>query len=453
VEQSWKTRRPSRYAVVLFGASAIAAGALSAAAPALATRTTGPPRTLPGFRVAPNLSVLPALGRRALTVTKSKELFGVFCNSPTDCWAVGEIFGNHRTTNQVLHWTGKKWFPVTVPNPAGTGSGALDELFAVRCTSARNCWAVGDSQKKSGAAVLDQVQHFNGTKWSVTPASSPGGTAPGNLNSLDDVACTSARSCWAAGDYGLQGTGPEPQVLFNQTLHFDGTKWTFVKTPNPAGHSTGDFNALLSVRCTGPNDCWAAGTGGNIIMSTLNIKFRLHNAMLHWNGKKWAQVTVPAPAVTGKSVLNELNTLACTAPKNCWAVGISAKIANLPKGFQHNEALHWTGKKWTFVPTPNPGGKVNDLLGVTCTAPSNCWAVGGAGSDPGLNEALHWNSKKWSVVHTPNAGGTGMAAINSLSSVRCTSPSNCWAVGDSELGNSVDINQILHWNGTKWVTS
>jgi hypothetical protein len=451
VRQSWKTRNPSRYAVVLFGACVIAAGALSAAAPALATRTPGPTRALPGFRVAPNLSVLPALGRRALSVTKSKQLFGVFCNSPADCWAVGEIVASGRTTNQVLHWTGKKWFPVTVPNPAGTASGALNELFAVRCTSARSCWAVGDSQK-SGAAVLDQVQHFNGKKWSVTPSSSPGGTAPGDLNSLEDVACTSARSCWAAGDYGLQGTGPEPQVLFNQTLHFDGKKWTFVKAPNPAGHSTSDVNALLSVRCTAPDDCWAAGTGGRIIVKMNSIRFRAHNAMLHWNGHKWAPATVPTPVGNTKSFLNELNTLACTAPSNCWVVGIAAKFANAG-GFEHNEALHWTGKKWALVKTPNPGGKVNELLGVTCTSDSNCWAVGGAGGGPGLNEALHWNSKKWSVVHTPNGGGTGMNVSNSLSSVRCTSPSNCFAVGAAELGGNDDINQILHWNGAKWTDS
>jgi hypothetical protein len=452
MKQSWKSRTPSRYAVVLFGACVIAAGALSAAAPALATRTTGPPRMLPGLRGAPSLSALPALGRRALAATKSRELFGVFCNSPTDCWAVGEISSNHRTTNQVLHWTGKKWFPVTVPNPAGTASGDLNELFAVRCTSGRNCWAVGDSQR-SGDAVLDQVQHFNGKKWSVTPASSPGGTAAGDLNSLDDVACTSARSCWAVGDYGMQGTGPEPQVLFNQTLHFDGKKWTFVKAPNPAGKSTGDLNALFSVRCTAPNDCWAAGTGGQIIMTTTSILFRLDNAMLHWNGHNWAKVTVPSPVGKKKSFLNELNTLACTAPGNCWAVGLAARVANSPPGFQHNQALHLTGKKWTMVKTPNPGGPVNDLLGVTCTSAGSCWAVGGAGAGPGLNEALHWNSKKWSVVHTPNGGGTGKEVINNLSSVRCTSPSNCWAVGDADLGEDLDINQLLHWNGTKWTDS
>jgi hypothetical protein len=290
------------------------------------------------------------------------------------------------------------------------------------------------------------VLHLTGGKWSVAATPSPGGTAAESINSLFDVACTSSTSCWAVGDYGIQATmSLNPQVLFNQTLHFDGHKWTFVKPPNPAGNSTGDANLLLSVRCTGPNDCWAAGTGGLI-----SLPLKLRNAMLHWNGMKWAKATVPTPVSKGKSYINELNTLACTAPDNCWAVGVTVKIANPPKGFDHTEALHWTGKKWTLVGTPNPGGPVNALVGVTCTAPDNCWAVGSAGTGPGRNLALHWNSKKWSVVRTPNGGGTGKNVLNELSSVRCTSAANCWAVGDANPGNDVHINQILHWNGAKW---
>ena len=208
----------------------------------------------------------------------------------------------------------------------------------------------------------------------------------------------------------------------------------------------GHANALDSVRCTVPTDCWAAGTDGDV-QNTLNLR----NEMLHYNGKKWKTVTVPNPAGTKKLRLNALNTLACTAASNCWAVGVAANL-NM-NGFEHNEALHWTGKKWVTVKTPNPGGKLNQLFGVTCIAAQDCWAVGSAGSRPGLNEALHWNGAKWLVVHAVNGGGTGMDAINTLSSVRCTSHSNCWAVGDSESAGAIFANQILHWNGTKWTDS
>ena len=297
--RDWKS---GRYAVVLLGASAIAAsGLIAAAAPSFAAKVPvpSPARSyLPALR-PPALRIGPH--RLTLAAHKSQELFGVFCNSTTDCWAVGETKNKADTADQVLHWTGKKWFTVAVPNPAGTGKGAVNELFAVRCTSRANCWAVGDSQKPNHA-VIDQMLHLRGTKWSVVSAPAPGGTAAEDINDLVDVACTSASSCWAVGVYGIQGMSVNPQVLFNQTLHWDGKKWTFVKPPNPGGNAMGDANFLNSVRCTAPDDCWAAWHRRLLTVGAL----KLRNVMLHWNGKKWAKEIVPSPVVKGKSFIDEL---------------------------------------------------------------------------------------------------------------------------------------------------
>jgi hypothetical protein len=107
------------------------------------------------------------------------------------------------TKNQVLHWTASgRWRRVTVPEPGGTAPGDNNNLNAVRCASATDCWAVGDYQPL-GSARLDQVLHWNGKKWSVMSAPAPGGTATGDFNELNDVACASAMSCWAVGFYGI----------------------------------------------------------------------------------------------------------------------------------------------------------------------------------------------------------------------------------------------------------
>ncbi|HET7018331.1 MAG TPA: hypothetical protein VFI65_30715 [Streptosporangiaceae bacterium] len=432
----------------------ITAGALAAGVPAFAARTDAPPKArshIPELRHRLDLSVLPRAGRQSLEpIPHGKELFGVFCNSASDCWAVGEIKNKDNTVNQVLHWTGKKWFSVKVPNQAGTAKGDFSELFAVRCTSAKNCWAVGDSQRSGNVAQLDQALHFDGTKWTVAATPAPGGTAGGAFNTLDDVACTSAKDCWAVGEYGLVGNGSQMEVGFNQVLHFDGRHWMFMKSPDPAGTSMGDVNALDGVRCTGPTACWAGGSDGTVA-PTPNFR----NEILFSNGKKWTVVKgVPNPAGTGKLHLNFINTLACTAKDDCWAVGLTGNLnGNNNKQFEHNEALHWNGKHWATVKTPNPGGKQDELFGVTCAAAQDCWAVGTEGFQPGLNEALHWNGAKWSVVHTVNGGGTGKDVSNALNSVRCASRSNCWAVGDSESAGAIFANQILHWNGSKWSDS
>jgi hypothetical protein len=65
------------------------------------------------------------------------------------------------------------------------------------------------------------------------------------------------------------------------------------------------------------------------------------------------------------------------------------------------------------------------------------------------NEALHWNGRRWSLVKTPNPGGTTLNRSNVLLGVRCTSASSCWAVGKQSTGGNFH-QEILFWNGGKW---
>src|SRR5262249_25414883 len=114
------------------------------------------------------------------------------------------------------------------------------------------------------------------------------------------------------------------------------------------------------------------------------------------------------------------------------------------------------GRSWSRSFTPQPGGTgtadQNLLLWVTCTSDHNCWAVGSYGSSGQTefmrNEALHWNGRRWITVHTPDPA-SGKSDFDILSSVRCTDGSNCWAVGAAARKASV-TDQILHWNGKKW---
>jgi hypothetical protein len=425
-------------------------GALGASTPGLAASAGRPPpgidRALPGLRFGPSVDRLPA--------GPTSELHGVFCTSPANCWAVGDTSGKGGRLNQVLHWTGKHWFAVAVPNPAGTAKGDGNELLAVRCTTASNCWAVGDAQRVSQGG-LDQALHWNGKKWFAVTTPTPAGVLSGDFNDLNDVTCTSARSCWAVGDYGVDTstTTSESVVALNQVLHWNGTAWSLVSSPDPGGTVPNQVNGLSGVRCTSAADCWAAGTFGK---SGAIGMLALHNEMLHWNGKKWATVTVPNPAGTGKGHLNELSGLACASASECWAVGVSGTVHSMITAL--NDILHWNGKKWFKQTAPNPGGSGpgsdNELLAVTCSGPRNCWAVGSTGgilsSMAMRNEALRWNGTKWSSFRTPSPGGTDMNDRNVLNGARCTSAANCWAVGVSEKHGGTDKNEILHWKGKKW---
>jgi len=186
-----------------------------------------------------------------------------------------------------------------------------------------------------------------------------------------------------------------------------GTSLHGVASPDPGG--SGNDNDLFAVAATSHSDAWAVG---EIITST-----GVQTLALHWNGSKWAQVASPNPETT-----SELFGVGATSAANAWAVGeVTAGTS------EQTLVLHWNGSKWARVASPNPGGRANDnvLDGVAVTSTSSAWAVGSYETAAGQSTIiLHWNGRKWAQVATPNLG-----TDNGLSGVAATSASNAWAVG------------------------
>jgi len=378
------------------------------------------------------------------------QLFGVFCTSTANCWAVGDVRDGTADANQMLHWNGKSWHGVVVPNPAGTSGDAVNELYAVRCLTGGDCWAVGTTTK-TGGTYFAEALHWNGKRWSTEPVPQPGGTAAGDVTSLSDSVCVSARNCWAVGGYGLDESG-DIRVA-NLVLRWDGKRWSKAGgIPNPAGTGTGRANFLDGVRCFSSTSCVADGENLSVPpASTVGIR----NEALRWNGRKWSKQSVPNPGGTGDNQDNDLVGLACGSSRSCWGVGFYGGTE--PTQTSLNEILHWNGSKWAPAKSvPDPGGTgagaFNELEGATCSSTGNCWALGSYATTSGakLNEALHWNGRKWRLVRTPNPGGTLADESNTLNAARCAVPSDCWAVGSAAHGNGVLQNEILHWNGKKW---
>ena len=67
-----------------------------------------------------------------------------------------------------------------------------------------------------------------------------------------------------------------------------------------------------------------------------------------------------------------------------WAVGIGSQTL----------IVHWNGKVWKRVPSPNlPGNYLNVLFGVVATSAGNAWAVGTSSCNQVLVE--RWNGAAW----------------------------------------------------------
>jgi photosystem II stability/assembly factor-like uncharacterized protein len=93
---------------------------------------------------------------------KEAYLMSVFFVSPTEGWAVGELFG-------IWHYKGGMWEQVE-SNPIGAG------LNSVSMVSADEGWAVG------GATIL----HYNGNKWKEVQSPTSADLLSVHMISADD---------------------------------------------------------------------------------------------------------------------------------------------------------------------------------------------------------------------------------------------------------------------------
>ena len=82
------------------------------------------------------------------------------------------------------------------PNPGGTKSGGLNEIFALGCGAADNCWGAGTyGSANPPGKNLNEILHWNGKTWTKTATPNPDGTKTGAGNQLE--AATSSRQLTA----------------------------------------------------------------------------------------------------------------------------------------------------------------------------------------------------------------------------------------------------------------
>jgi hypothetical protein len=234
-------------------------------------------------------------------------------------------------------------------------------------------------------------------------------SAPAGSQALSAVSCSSPAHCWAL------------DLTTNQFVPWNGQSWG-TPVPFPA------TDAPSSLTCLTATNCWAAG------FFVKPNQLNLFNLVLHWNGHTWSTVKVPQPGPASK-----LAAITCVTATDCWAAGNNTTAT---RDTTQNEALHWNSTGWSLVATPAGSLPNSELLGVSCAAQADCWAVG---DDSAGTEALHWDGSAWSIVPTPDPGGAGF-----INAVRCLGHADCLAVGQSHLPPVQNL--ALRWNGTAWKT-
>jgi hypothetical protein len=170
-------------------------------------------------------------------------LSGVAAVAPDDVWAVG-FYKDEGDIQRTLaeHWDGSSWSVVSTPNRLL----GYNYLADVAATAANDVWAVGTYADANGQ-YQPLFEHWNGIAWSTD--TSPG--VPDSANYLTGVTAISASDAWAVG-YFLEGGGAPEKTL---TMHWDGTHWSVVPSPNPS--PMGD--SLGSVAASSGANVWAVG--------------------------------------------------------------------------------------------------------------------------------------------------------------------------------------------------
>lgn len=328
-------------------------------------------------------------------------LYGVSAVSDNDAWTVGKFnSSNGDVIDHTLaeHWNGSAWAVVSTPDVGTQGS----ELLAVAAPAHNNIWAVGDFSTSStvdGRRTL--IEHFDGTVWSVVPSPNP--SQAGDF--LTGVTALASNNVWAVGWFDNTATGSLAPLI----LHWNGSAWSIVTNGVPI---SGDV-ILHAITAISASDIWAVGESGSAPT----------NFEMHWNGAQWSIV----PNATFPSGGQEsLPGVAAASSKDVWAVGSYA-----PTVFAELQtlAIHWDGKQWSRVTTPNVDKFFNRLLSVAVVKSNDVWAVGYAYTPDGLDFHTlveRWNGTQWQIVPSPNVPGTG---ANELDGVVVSGPTTLWAVG------------------------
>jgi hypothetical protein len=332
--------------------------------------------------------------------------------------------------------TGSIWAVQPTASPqAKAANFTRSNLVSVSASGPTEAWAAGTFLTQK---ALDQplVEHFDGSTWTRVAVPQPAGQQV-VLNAVDDLSPTDA---WAVGTsfHGGDTATPEGRTLIE---HWDGTAWSIVPSPNPATGVAGDADTLNAISGTSPTDIWAVGSDLNEATHTIQLLFA------HWNGTAWTTVTSPtSPAVSAPFP----SGITAISPDNVWAVGTNET------GGQKTLAAHWNGTAWSIVPTPDIKGDLNLLTSVSSDSAGDVWAAGYA-VDPGQNfrvpYVLHWTGTAWVMTKVPNPG-TKVANVggegSALNGITVLSPTDAWAVGQTQGSNGAFRTLTEQFNGTTW---
>jgi hypothetical protein len=326
-------------------------------------------------------------------------------------------------------------------------SSARSAVWSVHSLPANGVGVSCVSARFCAAVTGDGAMSWRGGRWELqaTPDPVPGNAPPILGRALGGVSCTSVSSCVAVGSYAtttyVSATKVIPKAI-PLAERWDGVRWSLLAFPEVPSGAPAAW--LDTVSCVPDGGCMAVGLwdrGGDTGASGPLAEW--------WDGNSWSIESMPDPAsVFAGASSAGIGGLSCSSNTSCMAVGSFYNGAVPSVGETYAE--RWDGSSWSFQPTAQVAGAFEaQLTSVSCTSPRDCVAVGASGFDPTqpVSRALaeRWDGTGWSLQAAPNAPG----AYTDLHGVSCTSSHACVAIGATALDH-VFRPLVQRWDGTRW---
>jgi alpha-tubulin suppressor-like RCC1 family protein len=348
------------------------------------------------------------------------------------------------------------WQDVRSPNPDAPPPPQLSNTYfeSVSAASPTDAWAVGE--ESPGLTNRAIAAHWNGSSW--TPAKLPTLSGDSTFESVIDLAPGDA---WAVGSV----TGKQGQMTL--TEHWNGTEWSVVSSPDPVT-GEGASDQLTAIAGKG-HDVWAFGDaftteGGGFVSVFLHLvkgSWQIVNGpnagaffssatvidpndvwavgfnesqttfSVHWDGKKWVTVATPFLA-NGRSSLNVLTGVSADGPTDIWVSGYEDNVND--ENFQIPYVLHSSGSGWTLVKVPTLGEEGSLFRSVAVLTPTDVWAVGQTQQNDGsiLTLSEQFNGKTWSIKSSLDPGSLGPLVDSALAGVTSGGNHDLLSVGSQE---------------------
>ena len=258
----------------------------------------------------------------------------------------------------------------------------------------------------------------------------PLGSLKRSETTFSALSCTEPVRCTAIGYVRLD----------NQPVFPLATSWSGRRARTWVGNRPGEVKLFSGVACPTASTCIAVGSDANY------ARRRVVPLAMRKVGARWVRQSVPNASGLR---FGRLVGVSCSTAADCVAVGRSCSDI-ICFGTVAPLVVSWDGSRWTIDPVPSPpGATFSGLLGVSCAAPTACFAVGQTESSTGAVVPLVelWDGTQRTMQSAP---APDVAAR--LIAISCSAPTACLAVGGARSERHRSSSSFLaeQWDGSSW---